>query len=143
MKEIDRRMILALAATAGFARFRVIAAETPVILYKNPQCDCCEGYADYLRKNGFVVHTQDSNNLATISRNAGIPEELEGCHISMVEGYVVAGHVPIAALRKLLAERPPIKAITLPGMPMGSPGMGGTKQEPFVVYAIARDGSSS
>src|SRR5262249_30171058 len=119
MNNIDRRVLLALAAGVSLLPPRFAAAATRVTLYKNPQCDCCEGYADYLRQNGFAVTTKASNDLATMSRRFGVPEELEGCHISIIESYVVEGHVPIAAVRKLLAERQPIAGITLPGMPMG------------------------
>lgn len=142
MTIISRRTVMFFTAGVCFVPLSAHAAPIRVILYKNPQCDCCEGYAAYLRQNGFAVDVRLSNDLATISRKAGVPEELEGCHISMIDGYVVEGHVPIAAIRKLLAERPAITGITLPGMPMGSPGMAGQKQEPFVIYAVAKDGKS-
>jgi hypothetical protein len=67
----------------------------------------------------------------------GIPMELRSCHVSIVEGYVVVGHVPADAIKKLLSERPNIKGISLPGMPLGSPGMPGTKEKPFVIYSLA------
>jgi hypothetical protein len=140
MIEISRRIALLMIASAPLP---ALAAPMPVTLYKNPQCDCCEGYAAYLKQNGFAVDVKPTNNLATLSRRAGVPEELDGCHISMIDGYVVEGHVLIAAIRKLLTERPAIPAITLPGMPEGSPGMAGSKRAPFVVYAVARDGTAS
>jgi hypothetical protein len=111
-------------------------------LYKNPQCGCCEGYADYLRANGFEVEVKPTNDLAEISRRAGVPEEFQGCHSTMVGGYVVDGHVPIDIVRRLLSERPAIAGITLPGMPMGSPGMSGEKTAPFTVYAVTKDGQA-
>jgi hypothetical protein len=117
------------------------AARVQATLYKNPQCSCCEGYAAYLRKNGFDVDVKPTNDLADISRKAGVPEELEGCHTMFVEGYVVDGHVPVEVVNKLLAERPPIAGITLPGMPAGSPGMTGTKTSPFTIYAVTKDGA--
>ena len=109
-------------------------------LYKNPQCTCCEGYAQYLERNGFRVDVKPTNDLAEISRNAGVPEALEGCHTMFVGGYVVDGHVPVEIIRKLLAEKPAIAGITLPGMPPGSPGMDGPKTGPWTVYAVTRDG---
>jgi hypothetical protein len=118
------------------------AAPIQVILYKNPECGCCEGYAAYLRQNGFSVDVKPTNDLAEISLKAGVPEELEGCHTAFIDGYVVDGHVPIEVIRKLLSERPPIAGITLPGMPPGSPGMFGTKTEPFIIYAVTRDGKA-
>ena len=71
-----------------------------------------------------------------MSRKAGIARDFEGCHLAHIDGYVVSGHVPVSAIRRLLGERPAIKGITLPGMPLGSPGMGGAKQEPFTIYEI-------
>jgi hypothetical protein len=111
-------------------------------LYKNPQCSCCEGYAAYLRENGFTVDVRPSNDLAQISADAGVPANLEGCHTMFVDGYVVDGHVPVDVIRKLLAERPQIAGITLPGMPMGSPGMVGEKTRPFTIYAVTKDGAA-
>ncbi|MFJ6328667.1 MULTISPECIES: DUF411 domain-containing protein [unclassified Rhizobium] len=111
-------------------------------LYKDPQCGCCEGYADYLRQNGFEVDVKPTNDLAQISRKAGIPEAMEGCHTMFLDGYVIDGHVPVDIVGKLLAEKPAIAGITLPGMPAGSPGMGGTKTEKFVVYAVTKDGKA-
>lgn len=118
------------------------AEERPkALLYKSPQCGCCEKYAAYLRRNGFDVTVKPTHDLASISRKAGVPAELAGCHTMFVDGYVVDGHVPIDDVRRLLAERPPIAGISLPGMPAGSPGMSGMKTGPFVIYALPKDGS--
>lgn len=111
---------------------------TEALIYKTPQCGCCDEYAGYLRQNGFKVTVRETHQLAPMSRKAGIPEKFEGCHLAHIDGYVVSGHVPVAAIRKLLQERPAIGGITLPGMPLGSPGMGGAKQEPFKIYEIGR-----
>lgn len=117
------------------------AGDKDVTLYKNPQCGCCEGYADYLRANGFTVTTKPTHDLAEMSRQAGIPDEFQGCHLSFIEGYVVSGHVPVGTVEKLLTERPEIKGVTLPGMPMGSPGMSGRKEAPFEMLEITRSGT--
>ena len=109
-----------------------------VTLYKTPQCGCCEEYADYLRQNGFTVTVKPAHDLAAMSREAGIPDEFQGCHLSMVDGYVVSGHVPVNTMRKLLTERPDIKGVTLPGMPLGSPGMSGAKEAPFEMLEITK-----
>jgi hypothetical protein len=105
-------------------------------LYKNPQCGCCEGYADYLRDNGFEVTVQPTHDLPLLHRQYGVPEPLVGCHTTLVDGYVVEGHVPVGALLRLLTEKPAIRGISLPGMPAGSPGMFGEKTEPFTIYEI-------
>lgn len=135
-----RRFLHALAA-AGFA----LAATAPaaaqqapgsVKLYKNPQCGCCENYADYLREHGFTVTVTPTHDLVPMSRQAGIPEGFQGCHLAFVDGYAVSGHVPMSVVKRLLEERPEIKGVTLPGMPLGSPGMSGSKTAPFTVYQV-------
>jgi hypothetical protein len=105
-------------------------------LYKNPQCGCCEGYADYLRDNGFEVTVKPTHDLPLLHRQYGVPEALVGCHITLIDRYVVEGHVPIDTLLRLLTERPDIRGISLPGMPAGSPGMFGEKAGPFTIYEI-------
>ena len=134
------RRALLLLGLAVFLMADAAAEEArKATLYKNPQCSCCEGYADYLRDNGFDMTVRPTNDLATISRDAGMPEDLQGCHTMFIDGYVVDGHVPVGVLRRMLAERPPIKGITLPGEPAG---MVGTKTAPFVVYALPKDGGA-
>lgn len=133
--------LAALLMTGAVAAVATYAPEArKATLYKNPQCSCCEGYADYLRGNGFDVTVKPTHDLATISTTAGVPERLQGCHSMFVDGYVIDGHVPVNIVRRLLSERPKIAGITLPGMPAGSPGMGGAKTAPFVVYALPKDG---
>lgn len=118
------------------------AGSKVVTLYKNPQCTCCEGYADYLRDNGFKVNVKATHNLSQMSRQAGVPDDFQGCHLSLVDDYVVSGHVPVNVVNRLLTERPAIKGITLPGMPQGSPGMSGTKSEAFKIYELSKSASN-
>jgi hypothetical protein len=120
----------------------VFAQPIQATLFKNPQCTCCEGYAAYLRQNGFAVDVKPTNDLTEISRKAGVPENLQGCHTMFVGGYVVDGHVPVNIVKKLLSEHPAIAGITLPGMPLGSPGMTGTKTGTFTIYAVTKDGKA-
>jgi hypothetical protein len=108
-------------------------------LYKQPYCSCCDGHADHLRANGYDVTVVQTDNLSLIKKKHGVPQEFEGCHTIEIGGYVVEGHVPATIIRKLLKERPAIRGISLPGMPDGSPGMSGTKREPFVVYQLSRE----
>ena len=110
-------------------------------LYKNPQCGCCENYASYLRGNGFQVDVTPTDDLLNMNRSSGIPDALQSCHLLLLDEYFVSGHVPVNFVRKLIAERPAVAGIALSGMPAGSPGMGGTKEEKFIVYAIAKGDS--
>lgn len=124
-------LVLALATLSAVAEERVVAT-----LYKNPQCTCCDKYAGYLRSNGFDVTVIEHPNMTLIKQKYGVNEELEGCHTTVVGGYVVEGHVPVLAIKRLLKEKPAIKGISLPGMPEGSPGMSGTKEGPFEILSI-------
>lgn len=110
-----------------------------VTLYKNPQCDCCEGYASYLRDNGFEVKVIPTNDLTLMGEKYGIPGgALQPCHISLIGGYVVGGHIPMDVINRLLSEKPQITGITLPGMPAGTPGMPGNKPGPLTIYEIGK-----
>ena len=92
---------------------------------------------------GFATTIHELDDLAPIRAEAGVPDDLGGCHTAKVPGYVVEGHVPVAAVQRMLAERPAIVGLAVPGMPMNSPGMEieGEKGKPFDVIAFAADGS--
>ena len=132
----------AAAAVVGGAigGIRLIAEPAPargdVTLYKNPQCGCCEGYADYLRDNGFKVKAVSTNDLTVMGQKYGIPDDLQPCHISLIGGYVVGGHIPMEVIDRLVSEQPKIVGISLPGMPQGTPGMPGNKPGPLDIYEI-------
>jgi hypothetical protein len=125
--------------SAGFETPSAMATEVRnATLYKDPQCSCCGGYADYLRRNGFDVKVVNTHDLSLINEQHGVPTELQGCHVTIVDGYVIGGHVPVNVVKRLLSEKPAITGITLPGMPEGSPGMYGKKTEPFQIYEIGK-----
>ena len=112
-------------------------------LFKNPQCSCCESYAEYLRNSGYEVKVVMSHDLPLIRQRQGITAELEGCHTTLVGGYFVEGHIPVEHVNRLLEERPEVDGISVPGMPPGTPGMGGPKLGPWTIYALAPGGKSS
>jgi hypothetical protein len=114
------------------------ADRAQVTLYKNPDCGCCEGYADYLRQNGFKVTAVPTNDLTVMGEKYGILDSLQPCHISLIGGYVVGGHIPIEIINRLLSEKPQISGITLPGMPEGTPAMPGEKPGPLQIYEIGK-----
>lgn len=133
--------LAAAAASLAIVATRALAQPSPkplATLFKNPQCGCCETYAGYLKSNGYEVKMVPSHDLPLIQQRQGVPAGMEGCHTTLIGGYFVDGHVPIEAFNRLLEERPEINGITLPGMPPGSPGMGGPKMEPFTIHAVAK-----
>ena len=97
----------------------------------------------HLRENGFEVTTVDVDNLHPIKAEYGVTRRLEACHTAVVEGYVVEGHVPADVVQRLLDERPDVKGIAVPGMPIGSPGMPGPNPEPYNVYTFDESGNTA
>lgn len=133
------RIFSVLIAAASVLAASGVHAETPTEgkLYKNPQCGCCDEYAKHLEQNGFEITLENTTDLSSIKKQAGVPEELAACHTMLIGNYVVEGLVPLDTLNRLLTERPEIRGIALPGMPVGAPGMPGPKAEPFKIYTIS------
>ena len=133
------------------ALFALVSLTSPTIaqtlqgtLYKSPLCPCCEGHAKYLRDHDVALDVKPVDNLAQISKEAGIPPDYQGCHTILLDGYVIEGHVTFEIIEMLLKERPAdVVGISLPGMPLGVPGMSGEKTGPYEVYAIKKDGSAT
>lgn len=139
---MKRTIRLAAFVTLISVPLPALAAPIHAVLYKNPECSCCEAYAAYLQQNGFEIEIKPTNDLTEISAKAGVPADLEGCHTMFVDGYVIDGLVPVEIVKKVLSERPAITGVTLPGMPLGAPGMGGSKTEPLTIYAFTQDGKA-
>lgn len=121
----------------------VATADMPaIVVYKTPTCGCCSGWVEHLRQAGFTVDARDVRDLMTVKRDAGVPVAMSSCHTAIVDGYVVEGHVPAEHIARMLAERPAIAGIAVPGMPIGSPGMEGPNPEPYQVLTFSHDGST-
>ena len=122
------------------------AAEGPVEVWKSPSCECCGAWVAHLEENGFDVKVSAAapSMLDRIKREAGIGEELAACHTAKIGAYVIEGHVPAADIKRLLAEEPDARGLTVPGMPVGSPGMeqDDGKTEPYDVLLIKKDGTT-
>jgi hypothetical protein len=129
-----RTLMAAMAALSLAAP--ALAQEKAAVLYKAVGCGCCDGHAEHLRANGYKVRVVELADLEPVKKKHGVPAAQAGCHTIEVGGYVVEGHVPAKIIDQLLAEKPRIKGISLPGMPDGSPGMSGTKTEPIKVEVL-------
>ncbi len=139
-----------LGATAALAIIAAVAlplrtatsALPEVVVYKSPTCGCCNAWIDHLQDNGFKVVARDTNDVAAIKMQHGVTPELASCHTALVDGYVLEGHVPATDVKAMLKQRPQITGLSVPGMPIGSPGMeqDGITQ-PYDVVAFDRQGA--
>ena len=146
-----RSVIVALggvaAAAAGAFVFPGLFGAGPakaeeIVVYKSPSCGCCGNWTLHLRQNGFDVSVNNIEDMEPVKKQAGIPYDLESCHTAFVDGYVVEGHVPASDIRKILAERPKIKGLSVPGMPSSAPGMDSPEHEPYTVYSFDAAGKA-
>lgn len=130
---------VAVVSFAVLAPRSAVAGPIQATLYKNPSCDCCQSYANYLDQNGFAVKVVPSPNLDALTQEAGVPTSLVGCHLTKLDGYVIEGHIPAPIVTKFLAEHLPVKGLAIAGMPPGVPGMpsmAGMASEPINVYEV-------
>lgn len=110
---------------------------------KDPSCGCCEGWIEHMRHAGFNVTVHEDDDFADLKAKMGVAPEHQSCHTGVVDGYVIEGHVPAADVLRLLATRPEARGLTVPGMPMGSPGMEmGEHKDAYDVLLIKKDGST-
>jgi hypothetical protein len=148
---MQRRSLLlaagpALLATALPAWAAPPAAQgLPVLqVWKDPSCGCCKDWVSYLQREGFQVQLFETGNTA-VRKRLGLPDKYASCHTALIGGYVVEGHVNAREIRRLLAEKPKAIGLSVPGMPVGSPGMDGAvyggRKDPYDVVLVLPDGS--
>ena len=147
---LNRRHVLSGAASLislGILPGQTFAQELETIeVFKTATCGCCHDWIAHLQDAGFAVSAQDLeyDALADLKQTAGVPEGLVSCHTGRIAGYVIEGHVPAADISRLLVERPDAIGLSVPGMPIGSPGMGPEDQrEAYDVILIGRDGAAN
>jgi hypothetical protein len=137
-----RRLLLALAALP-FAATAQSPQKVFVEVWKDAGCGCCGGWVKHLQDQGFTVKVNDGGN-ERMRAKLGMPAQLASCHTALVGGYAVEGHVPAREIRRLLAQRPRAVGLSVPGMPVGSPGMDdpayGGRQDPYDVLLVGKDG---
>lgn len=118
----------------------------PILVYRDPECGCCEAWVDIARAEGYAVTVESRSDMPAVKARHGVPAELASCHTAIVGDYAIEGHVPMRHVAKLLADKPrDIRGIAVPGMPRGSPGMEmpDGSIDAFEVMAFAKDGKAS
>ena len=121
------------------------AAGPQMTVYRSASCGCCTQWGEHIASAGFRIDDHVTEDMDAVKQKRGVNSQQASCHTADVEGYVIEGHVPASAIQRLLRERPNIRGLAVPGMPMGSPGMEmpGVEAEPFDVLAINHDGTTS
>jgi hypothetical protein len=124
------------AAAQGLPNMRVT---------KDPSCGCCGAWADHVRAAGFRVEVTESPEVNRVKVRLGVPRELASCHTAEVGGYVIEGHVPADAIKRLLSEKPRARGLAVPGMPVGSPGMEveGVESDTYEVVLFGPSGQTT
>jgi hypothetical protein len=115
-----------------------------VLMHKDPNCGCCGAWAKHLEAQGFHVKTVATADMESVKRRFAVPQRLTSCHTAKVGGYVIEGHVPATAIKRLLREKPAVAGLSVPGMPAGSPGMEVPgKKDPYDVVSFDKSGRSA
>ena len=128
-----RSAMISAAAFLLFVRSANSAEGQVVTVHKDLRCGCCSIWMQHLQKNGFVTKAADTTNIDGVKSRFGVPADLATCHTAEVAGYVIEGHVPAIAIKRLLAEKPNAIGLAVAGMPVGSPGMEGGRPVPYDV----------
>src|SRR5262249_28424332 len=122
---LTRRSALGAISSVLQARLAFAAEEPSITVHKDPSCGCCSGWVQHLQKAGFVTKVFDTTDIDAVKKRLGVPDDLAACHTAEVAGYVIEGHVPAAALKLFLAEKPNATGLAVPRMPIGSPRLDG------------------
>ncbi len=135
---------LGLALSLAFSNLTMAAEnDDKITVYKSPSCGCCGDWVKHLEENDFDVEVHDTDNLNPIKREAGLTPALASCHTAFVNGYAIEGHVPASDIRRLIEQAPKARGLTVPGMPVGSPGMEmGDRQDTYQVLLYNDEGQT-
>ena len=143
---IRRAFILSVMATSVVPlRASAQSRFSRIEVFKTPTCGCCSAWVDHLLDAGFDLDAQDVDQdaLWALKERSRITPELSSCHTAIVDGYFIEGHVPASDVRRLLSEKPDALGLTVPGMPIGSPGMEmGEQRDPFETFLVLRTGTT-
>jgi hypothetical protein len=120
-----------------------LAKAGEMTVYRSPSCGCCGKWIEHMKKHGFQIKDVKTDDMQSIKRQQGVPEELASCHTAVIDGYLVEGHVPAGDVKKALSGKAKLLGLAAPGMPAGSPGMEMPgRKDKFSVIAFDKQGNA-
>lgn len=129
-----------LAASMLGATWLQAADPLAIDVYRDPNCGCCSAWIKHLEENGFAVNDHLESDMAQVKQRLGVPQELASCHTGVIDGRFVEGHVPARDILRM-QRKPDLLGLSVPGMPLGSPGMEvGDRVDTYEVVAVEADG---
>ncbi len=139
-----RRFLLFVLVAASVTACTDRQASPTITVYKSPTCGCCNKWITHLQNNGFHVVARDVDDVVPYKQRTGLTPQLASCHTAFIDGYAIEGHVPARDIKRLLDERPAVQGLTVPGMPIGSPGMEqGNRKDPYEVLTFDKTGEAA
>jgi hypothetical protein len=146
---VTRRAALLRLTATGLAvllwprRAMANQAKIPMVVYKDPSCGCCHKWVQHMEANGFTASVTDTSNMNPIKTRYHVTDKLASCHTAVVGGYTIEGHVPAEDIKRLLAQKPKITGLAIPGMPASAPGMDATPFVPYTVLSFDEKGATA
>ena len=140
---LSKRFGGAVAALAMSLPVAHAFAAEEITVFKSPACGCCAKWVEHLRKNGYEVRVSNIEAMSAVKGRFNVPAEMRSCHTAVIGGYVIEGHVPASDIQRLLKEKPRVVGLAVPGMPLGAPGMEGSRSEPYSVMSFTKEGASA
>ena len=114
-----------------------------ITVYRSPSCGCCGVWIEHMKKHGFQITDIKTDDMAAIKQQHNVPENLASCHTAIIDGYVLEGHIPADDIKRFLTKKPNVVGLTVPGMPIGTPGMESRNiKQPFAVLAFNNQGET-
>ena len=141
---LRREFLIGTLAITSFPT-NVFAFPDTLIVNRTETCGCCGAWIARMNSAGLSteVHYVNEETLGSIKSQLGIPLGLSSCHTATIGNYFIEGHVPAEDIFKLLIEKPISLGLTVPGMPIGSPGMEmGNNKEPFDTLLVFENGKT-
>jgi hypothetical protein len=111
---------------------------TEMTVYRSPSCGCCGVWVDHAKKHGFKIEDIKTEEMEALKQKHNVPAELASCHTTIIDGYVMEGHIPADDIKRFLAQKPDdLIGLAVPAMPIGTPGMEARDiKQPFQVLAF-------